>query len=161
MPSESNLAAASFSPDALELIRLLEKHAVAYVIVGGEAVIYHGYPRLTGDIDFFYQLTDENTERLYRCLEEFWQGTVPEVDAASDFMEPGVIVQFGRPPNRIDLLNSIDGVDFAEAWSSRVDVTIGNGPTQLTTHYLGRDALLKNKRASGRPKDLDDLENLS
>jgi hypothetical protein len=154
------IEAASFSDDVLAFIRLLEKYRVDYVIVGGEAVIFHGYPRLTGDIDFFYGRTEANTVRLFQSLSEFWNGSIPEVKNATELMEESVVIQFGRPPYRIDLLSSIDGVDFPEAWESRETVEIVGSGAPIAGYYLGREALLKNKKASGRPKDMDDVENL-
>ena len=160
MPPNRQIDAVSFSDDVLDFIRLLEKHRVGYVIAGGEAVIFHGYPRLTGDIDFFYDRTEANTLRLFESLLEFWNGNIPEVENAGELMEEGLVLQFGRPPHRIDLLNRIDGLGFCEAWDSREVVEIIGAGTPIAAYYLGREALLKNKKASGRPKDLDDLQNL-
>ena len=161
MPSHSQIDSAAFSGDVLEFIRLLAMHKVRCLIVGGEAVIFHGYPRLTGDIDFFYEMSGENCQRLFRCLSEFWNGNIPGIESAEEFMEAGVIVQFGRPPNRIDLLNAIDGVDFPDAWEDRVEVEIAGAGVPVPTAYIGKASLLKNKESSGRPKDLDDVWNLS
>jgi hypothetical protein len=160
MPSRGEIDAGSFSDDALDFIRLLEKYRVSYVIIGGEAVIYHGYPRLTGDIDFFYDIAESNVLRLFEALIEFWNGNIPGIDKAAELMEQGVITQFGRPPHRIDLLNRIDGVAFAEAWLTRDTVKVVGSGNPVTVHYLGKQTLLKNKKASGRPKDLDDIQNL-
>lgn len=147
----------AFSADLKDFLRLLHKHDVRYVIVGGAAVIHYGYPRFTGDIDFFYERSEINTCRLYDCLAEFWGGSVPEINDPAEMMEERVVFQFGRPPYRIDLLNSIDGVDFTTAWQSRVEVRLGDVPV----FYIGKGALLANKRSSGRYKDLDDIEHLS
>jgi hypothetical protein len=160
MPSSSQIDAAAFSDDILEFIRLLEKYEVHYLIVGGEAVIFHGYPRLTGDVDFFYERTEANTLRLFCCLEEFWKGQIPGITRASELMEEGVIIQFGRPPNRLDLLSQIDAVPFTEAWAGRRSVELFGADGPINVHYLGKEALLKNKRATGRPKDLDDVQHL-
>lgn len=145
--------AAHFSPDTWDLIRLLDHYRVEYVIVGGEAVIHYGYVRVTGDVDFFYGTVPENTERLFRALVDFWDGDVPGLDSASELSEPGQVVQFGRPPNRIDLLASITGVSFAEAWQSRVPLVSDDG-TRL--FLIALDLLIQNKEASGRPKDAAD-----
>jgi hypothetical protein len=160
MPPSGQIDAAVFSDDILEFIRLLEKHKVHYLIVGGEAVIFHGYPRLTGDIDFLYESTETNTQRLFDCLNEFWNGQIPEISSASELMEENVIVQFGRPPNRLDLLSQIDAVPFSEAWAGRISVKVAGAEAPVIVHYLGKEALLKNKKASGRPKDLDDVQHL-
>ncbi len=157
MPKE-RLSADLFSRDVLDFLLLLHKRNVRYLIVGGEAVIFHGYARLTGDADFFYEASDENVRLLYEALREFWRGNVPGIANANEFLQVGLVVQFGLPPNRIDLVNQIDGVNFAEAWRNRVVVPLtGAGKDDLRIFYLGRDDLVRNKRASGRPKDLDDL----
>src|SRR5687768_11581444 len=151
------IEASHFSADTLEFIRLLQEHAVRYLIVGGEAVIYHGYARFTGDVDFFYALDGDNPERLFKALQEFWSGNIPSVDSADDLKQAGYIIQFGRPPNRIDLLSSVDGVEFEEAWNGREIVGIEGTPVPLSSSFLSLEMLMRNKRASGRPKDLDDL----
>ena len=88
-----------------------------YLIVGGEAVIFHGYPRVTGDVDFFYENTPANTRRLFNALLDFWEGRIPGIAAPEELRKLGIILQFGRPPHRIDLMNRIDGVSFSEAWA--------------------------------------------
>ena len=150
------LAGTGFSKDILTFLSLLAQKRVRYLIVGGEAVIYHGYPRLTGDIDFFYENTPPNTERLFHALLEFWEGTVPGVISANDLREEGIIFQFGRPPHRIDLMNRIDGVTFKSAWRSRIRVRLKTKSGSVPAIYIGLRSLLANKRATGRPKDLDD-----
>ena len=109
---KNSIESSHFSPDTVEFIRLFGAHQARYVVVGGEAVIYHGYPRFTGDINFFFSDAPDNVEAVFAALREFWGGTVPGIQSAQELAEPGVIVQFGRPPNRIDLLNRIDGVEF-------------------------------------------------
>ena len=145
--------AAQFSPDTWDFIRLLDRYEVEYVIVGGEAVIHYGYVRVTGDVDFFYGTSRENTERLFQALTAFWGGDIPGVNAASELAEPEQVVQFGRPPNRIDLLTSISGVSFDEAWGQRETIRADDG---TSVHLIARDLLVLNKVASGRPKDLAD-----
>jgi len=136
----------------------LLKQGVRYLIVGGEAVIFHGYVRLTGDMDFFYEATPENVQLLYEVLRKFWKGNVPEIADAKEFLQVGLVVQFGLPPNRIDLVNQIDGVNFKEAWCDKVTVQLkGAGLDNAFIFYLGREDLIRNKRAAGRPKDLDDV----
>ena len=105
MAPSRQIDASSSSDDVLAFIRLLGKREVDYVIAGGETVIFHGYPRLTGDVDFFYDRTDVNAGRLFQSLSEFWSGNIPEMESAGELMEEGVVIQFGRPPYRIDLLN--------------------------------------------------------
>lgn len=149
-----------FSPDTREFIRILGRRKVRYVIVGGEAAIFHGHARLTGDVDFFYESSRPNVALLADALHAFWNGSIPGIESETDFLEPGVIVQFGRPPNRIDLLNRIDGVTFEEAWETKTSVPMPDSSGVVTVHFLSRDCLIRNKEAAGRPKDLDDLDYL-
>jgi hypothetical protein len=151
---------ASFSADIQDFLRLLARHRVRYLLVGGEAVIYHGYPRLTGDVDFFYENTRANVRRLFRALLEFWDGVIPGITSAAQLSEPGIILQFGRPPHRIDLMNRIDGVRFATAWPSRIRVRLQTRLGLLPATYIDAKSLLKNKRAAARPKDLEDVRYL-
>jgi hypothetical protein len=146
-----------FSSDITEFLSLLAMHAVRYLIVGGEAVIYYGYARLTGDVDIFYEASTDNGDALFAALVEFWGGEVPGVSAARELLEPGMILQFGVPPNRIDLLNRIDGVSFAECWGSRTQLELPLRERRFCVNYIGRQQLIKNKEAAGRDKDLDDL----
>jgi predicted nucleotidyltransferase len=148
------------APDVRELLRLLHVHGVRYLLVGGEAVIHHGYPRLTGDIDLFYDASPVNARRLYAALEEFWNGPVPAVSAAEDLLEPDVVVQFGRPPNRVDLLSSLGSVAFATAWRRRVKETLRIRRRAIPLPVIGLEDLLRSKRDAGRHKDLDDVERL-
>ena len=150
-----------FSPDVQELIETLGRHGVRFQLVGGEAVIYHGYPRLTGDIDLWYEQTADNVARLFAALREFWGGSIPGVETKGELLEPKVVVQFGRPPHRVDLISAIDGVTFEEAWPHRVDesLDLADG-RRIPLPVIGLSELLRNKRASGRHKDLDDVEHL-
>jgi len=148
------------SADVIEFIRLLWRSKVRCLMVDGEAVIFHGYPRLTGDVDFFYDRSRDNAARLFKALAVFWDNDIPEVRAASELLEPGIVVQFGRPPNRIDLHNQIDGVSFGSAWRSRIPVELKTRSGSVRLFYIGIGPLRRNKRASGRAKDLDDLEHL-
>jgi hypothetical protein len=140
--------------DLREFIESLTSRKVEYVVIGGHAVAFHGYPRFTGDIDFFVRPTLDNGSRLVDALRDF--GFVDPVIRPETFTAPRKVVQLGRPPNRIDLITGVDGIDFEEAWQSRVQGSLGG----LAVPFLGRDALLKNERAAGRPKDLLDLEKL-
>ena len=155
--ARTEVAASHFSGDTVEFIRLLANYRVRYVIVGGEAVIFYGYARLTGDVDFFYDLRPENLKSLHELLLDFWSGSIPGDLSIDDLSVPGQIIQFGQPPNRIDLLNRISGVEFDEAWRSRTEVDIRLGDQDITLQFIGLDQLIKNKSASGRPKDADDL----
>lgn len=156
-----DVAASHFSPDTQDFIRLLHRHRVRYLIVGGEAVIYYGYVRLTGDVDFFYDRSADNAERLFAALLDFWDGDIPGVDEADELTQPDLVLQFGRPPNRIDLLNQISGATFAEAWPARRTLAlVAEDGTSTPLYYVGLEHLIANKQASGRPKDLDDLSYL-
>jgi predicted nucleotidyltransferase len=140
--------------DLREFVALLNSAGVRYVIVGGHAVAFHGHPRYTGDIDFFIERSEDNAARVEKVLRDFGFGQTGF--QAKDFLEPESVVQLGRPPNRIDLLTTISGVSFPEAWANRVSGLLDDIPVS----FLGRDDLLKNKRASGRPQDLADLSHL-
>ena len=130
------------------------------MIVGGEAVIFYGHARYTGDVDFFYSDEDKNAKVLFDALSVFWEGNIPEINNFAELQVPGQILQFGRPPNRIDLLNQIDGVHFDEAWPHRKKVELEAEPIPIPINYLDLGNLIKNKEASARPKDLDDLKYL-
>ncbi len=149
--------ASSFSEDVCEFIRLLCQHAVKFLIVGGEAVIFYGHIRFTGDVDFFFDSSRDNVVQLHAALHKFWEGTIPGISDFQELMEVGKIVQFGLPPNRIDLLNRIDGVAFVDAWANRTPVTMDPGSGPILFHYIGLEELTRNKEASGRPKDQEDL----
>lgn len=141
--------------DLREFIELLNSRGVEYLVVGGHAVAFHGYPRFTGDIDFLLRPTPDNAQRVLAALAAFGFGNVG-IDLPS-LTEPDKVIQLGRPPNRIDLLTSISGVSFDEAWTDRVAGSLDDIPV----HFIGRESLLKNKRASGRTKDVADLEVLT
>ena len=140
--------------DSREFIELLNSAGVEYVVVGGHAVGYHGYPRYTGDIDFLVRPTRENAARLVKVLATFGFGDAGNL--ADTLVAHDHVIQLGVPPNRIDLLTSISGVDFEEASRGAQTATLDGLPVRL----IGLQALLKNKRASGRAKDLADVEEL-
>ena len=147
------------SPDILALLALLHEHSVRYLIIGGEAVIYHGYPRLTGDVDLLYEPTEANSERLYAALEEFWGGDVPLLEGPRELATPGIVVQFGRPPNRVDLISTAGTLRFASAWRRRATDQV-RARRPFPVFYIGLVDLLAIKREAGRHKDLDDVEQL-
>ncbi len=154
------MKASHFSPDIQEFLFLLSAHKVRYVIVGGEAVIYYGFVRLTGDVDFFFEPTANNVQQLYRALDEFWRGSIPGIQSPHELMSSGAIIQFGVPPNRIDLVSSITGVSFEKAWKSRTREKIKIKKRLCSVFFIGLDQLIKNKEAIHRPKDFDDLRYL-
>lgn len=140
--------------DLREFIELLNSHGSEYLVVGGHAVAFHGHPRFTGDIDFLVRGSVDNAERILGVLRAFGFGDLALTTA--DFVKPGSVVQLGRPPNRIDLLTSISGVTFDDAWAGRVAGRLDGVPV----FFLGLQALLENKLASGRPKDIADVAKL-
>ena len=123
-------------------------------------MIYHGFARLTGDVEIFFDPEGENRRRLFQALKEFWEGEVPGLNLPSDLEAKGMIVQFGFPPNRIDLMNNISGLDFIEAWESRVAQDMRIGENVVAVPSMGLAALIKNKEACRKPKDLEDLKYL-
>ena len=140
--------------DFEELFACLTARNVRFVVVGGHALAYHGRPRYTKDLDVFVEPSPENAARLLLALEDFGCGSLDL--KAADFDRPGVVVQLGIAPNRIDLLTTIDGVSFDQAWNGRV---VGRFGTE-SVPFLGRRELLANKRAGGRLQDLADIEAL-
>jgi hypothetical protein len=148
------------SRDIQLLIRLFAEHRVRYLLVGGEAVIHHGYARLTGDVDFFYDRTPANARRLFAALRDFWGGDVPSVTSPDDLADKDVVVQFGRPPNRVDLLSSLGSVEFRSAWRRRVRESIRIGRRNIELPIIGLADLVQSKRDAARHKDLDDIEHL-
>jgi len=149
-----------FSKDIREFIELLAKFRVRYLLVGGNAVIFHGYARYTGDVDFFYALDSDNAKRLFNALQEYWGGNVPFVTSETDLCVEGQIIQFGVPPFRIDLMNKIDGVTFEEAYTTAISETILHGKEVLPIKIISLDMLKKNKIASARIKDIEDVQKL-
>jgi hypothetical protein len=145
---------AKLQTDLREFIILLNSHNVEYVVVGGHAVAFHGHPRFTGDIDFLIRTTPENVSRVLAVLSAFGFGNLGIGE--QDLLERGRILQLGQPPNRIDVLTAISGVDFDSAWERRVQTFMDDQPVA----FLGWNELIRNKRAAGRQKDLADLEKL-
>jgi hypothetical protein len=137
--------------DFSDLLSALARHRVRYLVVGGWAVGYHAEPRYTKDLDIFVAADMPNCRRLQKALEAF-AGPLPELHL-DDLADPNRVIMMGRPPTRIDLLKSIDGVRFETAWRNRVRVRLGT----VTVNLISREDLIRNKRASGRAQDLLDL----
>jgi hypothetical protein len=148
--------ASSWNADFLDLVDALVAERVEYLIVGAFALAAHGVPRATGDIDFFVRPSPENAARVIRALRAFGAPLAAANVTEADFERPGVVYQMGITPRRIDLLTEISGLDFDQAFASRLDREV-EGRHLL---FIGRDALVQNKRASGRMKDLADVESL-
>jgi hypothetical protein len=141
--------------DLREFIESLNSKRVEFIVVGGHAVAFHGHPRYTGDIDIFIRQSPENVLRLIDAISAF--GFTQLGLKAKDLLQTDVMIQLGHPPNRIDLLTDIAGVEFEEAWAGRV----AGGLDDLPVFFLDLKSLLKNKRAMGRDKDLADVNRLS
>jgi hypothetical protein len=140
--------------DWKEFLKLLTSQNVEYLIVGAHALAHHGIPRYTRDIDVFVRVTADNARKLERVLQQF--GFASLGIAARDFLNPGMILQLGVEPYRIDILTSLTGLDFEEAWADRVAGELDGVPVSL----LSAKSLRKNKLATGRAKDLADVEAL-
>lgn len=138
-----------------EFIELLENHGVRYLVVGGYAVGFHGFPRYTGDLDIFIAISEENSGKIMEVFSEFG---FPDLGVSeSDFMEEEIVVEIGREPLKIQVLTGIDGVTFDECDGGKVIFNSDNG---LKIPFIGLEQLLKNKNASPRAKDKIDFEEL-
>ncbi len=141
-------------PDFKEFLQLLNEHDVRYLLIGGYAVGYHGYPRATVDMDIWVALQPDNARRVVSALQAFGFG-LPELTEGL-FLLPDKIIRMGVPPLRLEILTSISGVEFEECFNNRV-VDMIDG---VQVNLISLDHLRQNKKASGRYKDLSDLENL-
>ena len=146
-----------FSQDVQDFLFLLYTNKVKYLIVGGEAVIHYGHARLTGDIDIFYDISKNNVNNIFEMLTQFWSGDIPSIKSQDELRQAGLIIQFGIPPNRIDLINKISGVSFQKAWANKEAFPIKIHQKQIHIYYIGIKELVKNKESVGRFKDMDDL----
>ena len=140
------------SPDFRDLLSELSVAEARFLIVGGYAVAFHGRPRATKDLDVWVDATKDNAPRVMRALRAF--GAPLQGLVESDLESPGVGLQIGVPPQRIDVLTDVSGLRFEEAWPNRVEVSI---EPDLCCPFLGLGDLLRNKRAAGRPQDLADV----
>jgi hypothetical protein len=140
--------------DLREFIELLNALKVRYIVVGAFAVAYYGYPRYTGDIDLFIERSPENARAISDALQQFGFGGLGL--SSEDFLQEDRVVQLGVAPNRIDLLTFLSGVNFDEAWATRVHGEIAG----VQVPIISRELLKRNKAASGRALDLADLEHL-
>jgi hypothetical protein len=142
-------------PGFKEFVESFIANDVRFLIVGGYAVAAHGLPRYTDDLDAWIWVSPENAKRVLHSLEAF--GFCGLGLTEDDFVKPDSVIQLGYPPYRIDILTSIEGVEFDDAWSSRVIVAIDN----LEVPFIGRVDLLANKRAAGKPQDIADVARLT
>ena len=140
--------------DLHELLALFRAKGVEFLVVGGHAVAFHGYPRLTQDLDLLVRPDLENGQRIAEALQSFG---FPSLDiTAEDFVADDRVIQLGRAPNRVDLLTRLYGVSFAQAWERRLEANLDGSPVWM----IAREDLIRNKRATGRTQDLADAESL-
>ncbi len=140
------------NPDFVDLLRALSAAEARYLIVGAYALGFYARPRTTGDLDIWVDPTSENAARVHAALTSF--GAPSHELSRTDLMRPEVVYQIGVEPRRIDILTSLTGLTFKEAWEGRVAGRLGG----VECPVIGREALIRNKRALGRPRDLADLE---
>ncbi len=145
----------TLAEDFEDFVKLLNQHNVNYMIVGGYALALHGKPRHTGDLDIWIDVSEENATRMLRVVRDF--GLHSLGFQKKDFLTEGLINQIGYPPLRIDMLNSIDGVEFSDALLNMEKIELeGN----LIINYIGLTDFIKNKKASGRKQDITDVKTL-
>ena len=140
--------------DFRDLCALFNTYNVEYMIVGGYALAFHGAPRYTGDMDIYIKPDSDNAQRVMTALTEFGFGSLEL--SPSDFEKADMVVQLGVPPVRIDIITSISGVSWEDAFTGRSEGKYGD----LTVYYIGRKEFIANKRAIGRKQDIADLEAL-
>lgn len=140
--------------DLTELLSLLNRHSVRYLVIGGYAYSFHVQPRYTKDLDIFVAISTENSVSLFAALEEF--GAPLKGVTAADLVSPDKVYIIGAPPFRVDFLTSVLGLDFESAWAARQEAIIHNVPVNM----LSREDLIAAKRAAGRPRDLLDVSDL-
>ncbi|HEX5492491.1 MAG TPA: nucleotidyltransferase [Candidatus Udaeobacter sp.] len=141
----------ALSKDWREFLELLNSRGVDYVIVGAQSLAFHGRPRHTGDLDILVRPNRDNARLLLALLKDF--GFEQSGFEETDFLQPQQIIQLGRVPSRIDLLTTISGVSTNEAFASKIAAALDGIPVFI----LGKEALIRNKRAVGRPQDLADI----
>lgn len=148
------MAIPALPPDFKEFLKLLNSHSVEYLLVGGYAVGYYGYPRATADMDIWIAHTSSNAQKLVAAIKEFGFN-VPELTPEL-FLKENQVIRMGVPPFRIEIVTSASGVTFEECYAARVRAVIDD----IEVNLISLDHLKANKRAAGRHKDLDDLEHL-
>lgn len=156
-PLSPMTAESGFNNDFLDMLRALVESDVEFVIVGAHALALHGVPRSTGDLDVLVRPSAENAQRVLAALQAFGAPIRAHGVERTDFEVAGNVYQVGLPPRRIDLMTGLTGIDFDEAWSSRVEIEIDG----MKIPFLGLEALRRNKAATGRDKDRLDLRLLT
>ena len=139
--------------DFTDLLAALLADGVRFLVVGAHAMAVHGVPRATGDLDVWVAADAQNAERTWAALRRFGAPLAALGFSREDFTRADQVIQIGLPPRRIDILTSISGVEFERAWPNRVEQQVGS----LAIPFIARADLVRNKRATGRPKDLADL----
>lgn len=143
-----------FEQDFIDFIELLNLHEVDYMIVGAHALAYHGRPRHTGDLDIWIKPSSTNAAKMIAVLNDFGFGSLGLTE--QDFLKENYVTQLGYPPLRIDILNTISGVEFDEAYVNKVEGEVDD----LKVNFINVTEFIKNKEASGRKKDLGDIASL-
>ena len=141
-------------PDFRDFLKLLNLRKIKYLLIGGYAVGYYGYPRATADMDIWTAISEENAKKMIMAIKDFGMNT-PDL-TESIFLKPGKIIRMGYPPIRIEVLTEISGVNFEQCYTRCKETKIDG----IKVKIISFKDLLKNKKASGRHKDLNDLENL-
>jgi predicted nucleotidyltransferase len=144
------------NPDFRDILIALADADAEFLVVGAYAVSFHGHARTTGDIDLFVRPDPQNAQKVWQALVDFGAPVAAIGVKVEDFAKPDMVIQIGVPPRRIDLLTGVSGVSFDDAWSSRVDLEWQGRRVAV----LGLEQLLRNKRATGRTRDLLDVEAL-
>ena len=148
------MAKIELHPDFKDFLRLLNSHGIEYLLVGGYAVGYHGYPRATGDMDIWIAVDEANAKKAVSVLREFG---MPEKEVTKEmFLEKDKIIRMGIPPVQIEVITGVSGVSFSDCYSRREIIEIDGIPT----NFISLEDLKTNKRATGRYKDLEDLKHL-
>jgi len=143
------------SKDFIEFIESLNANSVRYLVVGGYAVSFHGYPRYTKDLNIWFESEIQNTEKVLKALNVFGFGSI-DIESAN-LLEENNIIQLGSPPNRIDMITSLKGLVFEKCYPERIRVEIQG----TLIDFIDIENLKTNKKATGRSQDLADLENLT
>lgn len=148
------MASIELHPDFKDFLRLLNSYGIEYLLVGGYAVGYHGYPRATGDMDVWIAVSKTNAEKTAAAIREFG---MPADQVTKDlFLDSDKVIRMGVPPVRIEVITGASGVDFDTSYARRQRIEIDGIPV----NFISLNDLKKNKQASGRHKDLEDLEHL-
>lgn len=142
--------------DFLDLLQALVQAGARFLVVGAHAMAVHGVPRATGHLDVWIDPDSANADRVWQALVRFGAPVGGLELSRKDLETPGMVIQIGLPPRRIDFLTEVSGLSFEEAWQNRTTHAVGT----LAVPFLSRQDLIRNKRASGRPKDLADLDTL-